>query len=173
MSLIRTTKHGPVEGFAENGICRWFGIPFAAPPVGEKRFRRAQEPEPWTEPLPSKFTSAVSPLSLRRLRDERVVAVWNPVPVYNGRSEWIGPAWQGGTWTGARNPLVMSISTDNGENFPALITLEDDETRGFCYAAIHETRDGGLLLAYCAGGLEDRNCLRRLWIRKISRDEIK
>ncbi|MBR6557212.1 MAG: exo-alpha-sialidase [Clostridia bacterium] len=129
--------------------------------------------ETWTEPLPSKFTSAISPLSLRRLRDERVVAVWNPVPVYNGRSEWIGPEWLGGTWTGARNPLVMSFSTDNAENFPELITLEDDETRGFCYAAIHETRDGGLLLAYCAGGLGDRNCLRRLWIRKISRDEIK
>ena len=46
MNLIAQTKYGPVEGFAEGGIRRWFGIPFAAPPVGEKRFRRAQEPEP-------------------------------------------------------------------------------------------------------------------------------
>ena len=54
MSLIAETKYGPVEGFEENGVRRWFGIPFAAPPVGEKRFRRAQEPEPWTEVRPCK-----------------------------------------------------------------------------------------------------------------------
>ena len=54
MNLIKKTTNGPVEGFAENGICRWFGIPFAAPPVGEKRFRRAQPPEPWTQPLSCK-----------------------------------------------------------------------------------------------------------------------
>ena len=58
MRLIATTKHGPVEGFEENGIRRWFGIPFAAPPVGEKRFRRAEEPEPWTEVLPCKAMRA-------------------------------------------------------------------------------------------------------------------
>ena len=51
MNLVADTKYGPVEGFEENGICRWFGIPFAAPPVGDRRFRRAQEPAPWTQPL--------------------------------------------------------------------------------------------------------------------------
>ena len=40
MSLIAATKYGPVEGFEENGIRRWFGIPFAAPPLGDRRFRR-------------------------------------------------------------------------------------------------------------------------------------
>lgn len=54
MNLIAQTKYGPVEGFAEGGIRRWFGIPFAAPPVGDKRFRRAQEPEPWTQARPCK-----------------------------------------------------------------------------------------------------------------------
>ena len=54
MSLIVSTKYGPVEGFAEGGVRRWFGVPFAAPPVGELRYRRAQEPAPWTEPLQCK-----------------------------------------------------------------------------------------------------------------------
>ena len=54
MSLIATTIYGPVEGFEENGIRRWLGIPFAAPPVGERRYRRAQPPEPWTEARPCK-----------------------------------------------------------------------------------------------------------------------
>ncbi len=53
-SLIVSTSCGPVEGFAENGIRRWFGIPFAAPPVGALRFRRAQPPEHWTEVRPCK-----------------------------------------------------------------------------------------------------------------------
>ena len=52
MNLIAATKYGPVEGFEENGIRRWFGIPFAAPPLGDRRFRRAQEPEPWSEAIP-------------------------------------------------------------------------------------------------------------------------
>ena len=52
MDLIVQTKHGPVEGFEESGIRRWFGIPFAKPPVGALRFHRAQEPEPWTEVRP-------------------------------------------------------------------------------------------------------------------------
>ena len=61
MSLIAETKYGPVEGFEENGIRRWFGIPFAAPPVGEKRFRRAQAPAPWTEARPCR-TMGCSPV---------------------------------------------------------------------------------------------------------------
>ena len=124
--------------------------------------------ETWTEPLPSKFTSAISPLSAKRLRDGRIVAMWNPVPVYNGRSEWIGD-----TWTGARTPLVLALSEDDGQNFPELIPVETDERRGFCYTAIHETRDGGLLLGYCAGGEPEGSTLRLLRIRKLSRDELK
>ena len=54
MRLIAETKYGPVEGFGEDGIRRWFGIPFAAPPVGDLRFRRARAPQPWTEARPCK-----------------------------------------------------------------------------------------------------------------------
>jgi para-nitrobenzyl esterase len=42
------TKYGVMEGFKENGLIKWFGIPFAQPPVGELRFRRAVECEKWT-----------------------------------------------------------------------------------------------------------------------------
>ena len=47
MDLIVTTKKGQVEGFEGDGVHKWFGIPFAKPPVGELRFKRAQEAEPW------------------------------------------------------------------------------------------------------------------------------
>ena len=50
--------------------------------------------------------------------------------------------------------------------------LEYDEGSGFCYTAIHETETGDILLAYCAGGKGDKNCLSRLRVRKIAKDEF-
>ena len=47
--LVVETKYGKVEGFVKDGISRWYGIPYAKPPVGELRFRRAVECEPWKE----------------------------------------------------------------------------------------------------------------------------
>ena len=35
MDLIVATTKGMVEGFESEGIHKWFGIPFAKPPVGE------------------------------------------------------------------------------------------------------------------------------------------
>jgi para-nitrobenzyl esterase len=42
------TGEGPVTGRknAEYSSCEWRGIPFAAPPVGELRWKRPLPPEP-------------------------------------------------------------------------------------------------------------------------------
>ena len=49
-SIINTDK-GPVRGYVKDN-CRIFkGIPFAAPPVGDLRFRAPQPHAPWTEVL--------------------------------------------------------------------------------------------------------------------------
>lgn len=47
MEHIVETKNGKVAGFEENRTLKWFGIPFAKPPVGELRFRRAQAVDSW------------------------------------------------------------------------------------------------------------------------------
>lgn len=120
----------------------------------------------WTSAQPSAFTSPCSPLSMKRLPDGRICAVWNPVPIYNGRTEL-----PGGTWTGGRTPMVLALSGDNGKTFTPPMVLEEDDSRGFCYCAIHPAR-GGLLLAYCAGGPEDGSCLCRLRIRRLGWDEL-
>ncbi len=45
---IRVTSLGSVIGFEdEGGSHTWLGIPYAAPPVGERRWREPQEPLPW------------------------------------------------------------------------------------------------------------------------------
>ncbi len=44
------TTFGPVRGSRDADVDVWRGIPFAAPPVGPLRWRRARDPQPWTEP---------------------------------------------------------------------------------------------------------------------------
>ncbi len=45
---IANTSSGRVRGRSEQGINVFKGIPYAAPPVGELRFRPPEAPEPWT-----------------------------------------------------------------------------------------------------------------------------
>ncbi|ORX57106.1 alpha/beta-hydrolase [Piromyces finnis] len=47
--LVVNTKCGRVEGFVENGISKWYGIPYAKPPIGNLRFRRSVACEPWKD----------------------------------------------------------------------------------------------------------------------------
>ena len=111
--------------------------------------------ESWSEVQPSDFTSPTSPISVKRLSDGRLIHVWNPVPLYNGRSE--RPF---GVWTGARNPLVCKVGDE-------CFTIEDDESRGFAYTAVFQCAENEILLGYCAGGSEDKAMLNRLRITKL------
>ena len=94
-----------------------------------------------------------------------IYAIWNPIPEYNGREK------VDGIFLGGRSPLVMAVSRDNGKNFSEPVAFEWEEDHGYCYCAIHFVRDG-ILLAYCAGGVEDKSCLTRCRIRKIRMEEI-
>jgi para-nitrobenzyl esterase len=45
------TEQGPVQGVREGDVFVWRGIPYAAPPVGERRWRRPEPPSRHTEIL--------------------------------------------------------------------------------------------------------------------------
>ncbi|MCA9668878.1 MAG: carboxylesterase family protein [Myxococcales bacterium] len=44
------TKSGPVEGKVSSGHCAFLDIPYAAPPVGNLRWKPPEPPAPWTSP---------------------------------------------------------------------------------------------------------------------------
>ena len=48
MGAIATTKQGRIEGEELGGIAVFRGIPYAAPPVGARRWLAPEPPEPWS-----------------------------------------------------------------------------------------------------------------------------
>ena len=51
VSPLCPTQYGPVQGKAQGSHLVWYGIPYAAAPVGDARWRAPQEPAGWTDPL--------------------------------------------------------------------------------------------------------------------------
>lgn len=119
----------------------------------------------WTRCEPSNFTSPNSPLSMKKDRKGNLAAIWNPIPEYNGRN----PVTK--YFLGGRCPLVIAFSNDNGKTFSEPMVFESDLSRGYCYCSIYFTEEY-MLLAYCAGGVEDKSCLARCRIRKVPLDTL-
>eukprot|EP00005_Dracoamoeba_jomungandri_P012656 CAMPEP_0174265314 /NCGR_PEP_ID=MMETSP0439-20130205/26059_1 /TAXON_ID=0 /ORGANISM="Stereomyxa ramosa, Strain Chinc5" /LENGTH=546 /DNA_ID=CAMNT_0015351719 /DNA_START=1 /DNA_END=1641 /DNA_ORIENTATION=+ len=52
VGTVVNTKYGPVRGVInEDGEAQFLGVPFAAPPVGELRWKAPQAPTPWSDPI--------------------------------------------------------------------------------------------------------------------------
>lgn len=60
-SSVVHTSAGPVRGTWENGVRIWRGIPYAAPPIGDLRWRAPQPEAPWTEPRDAVEFGAIAP----------------------------------------------------------------------------------------------------------------
>mgnify|MGYP003321239095 CR=1 FL=1 len=103
------------------------------------------------------FTSPESPMKIERLDDGRLLAVWNPVPHFTGRS---------GNWDTFRSPLAAAFSCDNGKSWQDFEYLETDPDSGYSYPAVFN--EGNLLiLGYCAGSRADGGNANRLRIRTV------
>lgn len=108
--------------------------------------------EHWTQAEISAFTSPNSPLHMKRSLDgQSILAVWNPIPNYNGRKIYPG--------FGGRTPLVCAKSTDDGISWSEPLAIEGRKDSGYCYPAIYFTADGYVLISYCSGTQESGDCL--------------
>jgi len=85
---VATTASGKVEGAVDHGIVSWKGIPFAAPPVGELRWRAPQPAAPWQgvreatayghDCMQKPFPSDAAPLGTPPAEDCLYLNVWKP-----------------------------------------------------------------------------------------------
>lgn len=94
--LVVTLRSGPVRGTAAGGVARWFGIPYAAAPVGPRRFGRPEPHAAWREvrdatelgptaphrvkPFPGLDVAPLVGTGWRRGDDFLNVNVWAPDP---------------------------------------------------------------------------------------------
>jgi para-nitrobenzyl esterase len=83
LSTLIVTDAGKVEGIQENGFMSFKGIPFAAPPVGDLRWKEPQPVKPWEGVLKAdKFAPACpQPQNLRQSEDCLYLNVWTPAKV--------------------------------------------------------------------------------------------
>jgi para-nitrobenzyl esterase len=78
-----TIDSGPVCGLTVNGTNEWFGIPYAAPPVGTLRWQPPQPPARWTTTLQatafgSACTASFGTTTFLGSEDCLFVNVWRP-----------------------------------------------------------------------------------------------
>lgn len=80
--LVVPTSSGPVEGETDGGVSRFFGIPYAAPPVGELRWKPPVAPSAWTAPLSAKTFGQACPqaddATIPQGEDCLTLNVWTP-----------------------------------------------------------------------------------------------
>jgi para-nitrobenzyl esterase len=74
---------GPICGMTVNGTNEWFGIPYAAPPVGALRWQPPQPPAPWSTTLQatqfgSECTQSFGTTALLGSENCLFINVWRP-----------------------------------------------------------------------------------------------
>jgi len=81
------TNRGAVLGTVEDGIARFYGVPYAAPPLGNLRWRAPEPAAAWTAPRDASRKGPACPQALGLLtggnltnEDCLVLNVWTPAP---------------------------------------------------------------------------------------------
>jgi para-nitrobenzyl esterase len=110
------TKSGVVAGAGANGVVSWKGVPYAAPPVGELRWRAPQPVAPWTgvraateyahDCMQLPFPSDAAPLGTPPAEDCLYVNVWAPEKPASPRLPVLFWIHGGGFVNGGSSPSV-------------------------------------------------------------------
>ena len=119
MNTLVQIPFGTLQGFEEDGVLKFYAVPFAKPPVGELRFRVPQMPEPWSgvrealEPAPNPMQRPIPPFTFANFSEDCLYAnVFVPKDVQPGTPVimWIpGSAFASGGVSGRKE--------DGGPNY--------------------------------------------------------
>lgn len=60
-NVIVEIESGKIQGYENRGVIKFKGIPYAAPPIGELRFKPPVPPDPWDEVRDAKKYGPISP----------------------------------------------------------------------------------------------------------------
>lgn len=119
----------------------------------------------WPPLVPSTMRSPLSPASIRRIpKTGDLMIVWN---------DYRDSTRQG---DGPRTPLRVAVSSDDGQTWNHVKTLESDSNGHYCYTAIHFIGQDDVLLAYCASPSQEplvRTQLTRFSLEWLYDDELK
>ncbi|WP_294190209.1 carboxylesterase family protein [uncultured Sphingomonas sp.] len=113
------TDRGQVRGTVEDGVASWKGIPFAAPPVGQLRWRAPQPAAAWTgvrdatayshDCMQVPFPSDAAPLGTTPAEDCLYANVWKPASAgANAKLPIIVWIYGGGFVNGGASPPTYS-----------------------------------------------------------------
>ena len=117
-SSVVTIESGQVKGSVKDGVIAFKGIPFAAPPLGQLRWRSPQPVTPWTgvrdsteyaldcDQLP--FPSDAAPLGAGTSEDCLYLNVWRPAAPQTSKLPVMVWIYGGGFVNGGSSPLVYS-----------------------------------------------------------------
>lgn len=118
----------------------------------------------WSPPQPSRFVSPNASMSIKQVpATGRLLAVWND---HGGKSRVPDETAFGANSSWGRTPLAMATSRNEGGTWSRARLLEADPASGYCYTAIHVTKEA-VLLAYCCGG-RDSGVLQDTRIRRVA-----
>jgi len=113
---VVTTSDGKVEGIATGGVESFKGMPFAAPPVGELRWRAPQPVTPWSgvrdastfghDCMQQPFAKDDAPLTTTPSEDCLYVNVWRPAGSEGKKLPVMVWIYGGGFVNGGSSPAI-------------------------------------------------------------------
>ena len=74
---VVSTQTGTISGFTQNGVATWLGIPYAAPPIGELRWK---PPQPVAASRQTYLATRFAPSCIQPLRDQKIAYYFGDDP---------------------------------------------------------------------------------------------
>lgn len=117
-ATVTTIAPGKIQGSVADGVLSFKGVPFAAPPIGDLRWRAPQPAKAWTGVRPATayghdcmqtpFPSDAAPLGTEPAEDCLVANVWRPAQASAKKLPIMVWIYGGGFVNGGSSPEVYS-----------------------------------------------------------------